>query len=227
MVAVTAYIPRRITLQTSFKRKTNSYWPQMASSQLLTKHISPSDSGRPISLLYLRDRLTSAQKLLRNEADKEALLWLFSRAHFFLPLLPLGLVKLVWAAYQGPREPHQSAWISSVGLWSGCEKAPASTYMLGPLARLWNCTTTRGNTSSPCQRVFWGAKAWWGRVHSPSTEHHSLTGSCHTLQPVGVTRSQGLRPCSPALPAESYPSPPETKHEARCHAKRRTSMRTF
>lgn len=40
--------------------------------------------------------------------------WLLSRAHFFLPLLPLGLVKLVWAAYQGPREPHQSAWISSV-----------------------------------------------------------------------------------------------------------------
>lgn len=70
--------------------------------------------SRPISPLYLRDRLTSAQKLPRNEADKEALLWLFSRVHFFLPLLPLGLVKLVWAAYQGPREPHQSAWISCV-----------------------------------------------------------------------------------------------------------------
>lgn len=86
----------------------------MASPQLVRKRISPSVSGRPISLLYLQDRLTSAQKLPRNEADKEALLWLCSRAHFFLPLLPLGLAKLVWAAYQGPREPHQSAWISSV-----------------------------------------------------------------------------------------------------------------
>lgn len=98
----------------SFKRRTNSYWPQVASPQLLRKCISPSVSGRPISLLYHRDRLTSVQNLPRNEADKEALLWLFSRAHFFPPLLPLGLVKLVWAAYQGPREPHQSAWINSV-----------------------------------------------------------------------------------------------------------------
>lgn len=97
----------------SFRRRTNSYWPWIASSQLI-KCISPSVSGRPISPLYLRDRLTSAQKLPRNEADKEELLWPFSRAHFFLPLLPLGLVKLVWAAYQEPREPHQSAWISSV-----------------------------------------------------------------------------------------------------------------
>lgn len=134
----------------SFKRRTNSYWPWMAFSQLI-KCISPSVSGRPISLLYLRDRLTSAQKLPRNEADKEELLWPFSRAHFFLPLLPLGLVKLVWAAYQEPREPHQSAWISSVVwcLWSGCEKAPASTYVLGPLACLWSCTTTTGNIH-PC-----------------------------------------------------------------------------
>lgn len=68
----------------SFKRRTNSYWPRMASSQLLTKHISPSDSGRPISLQYLRDRLTSAQKLPRNEADKEALL-LATQQSPFLP----------------------------------------------------------------------------------------------------------------------------------------------
>lgn len=117
----------------------------MASSQLIRKYISPSVSGRPISLLYLRDRLTSAQKLPRNDADKEALLWLFSRDHCFLPLLPLGLVKLVWAAYQGPREPHQSAWISSVAwrLWSGCEEAPASTYVLRPLACLWSCTKAK------------------------------------------------------------------------------------
>lgn len=54
--------------------------------------------GRSISLQYLQDRLTSVQKLHRNERDKEAVLWLISRACFLPPLLSLDLVRLVWAA---------------------------------------------------------------------------------------------------------------------------------
>lgn len=69
-------------------------------------------SGRPILVLYLQDRLTSAQRLSRNEDDKEVLLGVFGKAHFFLHLL--GLVKLVGAAYQGPGDRLQSVWFSSI-----------------------------------------------------------------------------------------------------------------
>lgn len=69
-------------------------------------------SGRPILVLYLQDRLTSAQRLSRNEDDKEVLLGVFGKAHFFLRLL--GLVKLVGAAYQGPGDRLQSVWFSSI-----------------------------------------------------------------------------------------------------------------
>lgn len=71
-------------------------------------------SGRPILVLYLQDRLTSAQRLSRNEDDKEVLLGVFSKAHFFLPPRLLGLVKLVGAAYQGPGDRLQSVWFSSI-----------------------------------------------------------------------------------------------------------------
>lgn len=46
--------------------------------------------------------------------DKEVLLEVFSKAHFFLPPPLLGLVKLVGAAYQGPGDRLQSVWFSSI-----------------------------------------------------------------------------------------------------------------
>lgn len=100
----------------------------MAASLLLTKRISPAVSGSSISLPFLQDRLTSVQNLPRNEGDKEEILWLFSKAHFFLPVLSLSLVKLVWAPYQGSRE-RQSAWFSSV---ISCVSGAASTGLLPP-----------------------------------------------------------------------------------------------
>lgn len=126
-----------------------------------TKHISlkrtKQVSGRPISLPYLQDRLTSAQKLSRNDDDKEALLWLFSRALFFL----LGLVKLVWAAHQGVRKRHQSAWFSSPVFVAVTRMAPASIYTLGPLTPSQSChCNNRQHTSLSFQKAFWGRKAW-------------------------------------------------------------------
>lgn len=131
----------------------------MAPSLLLTKCISPAVSGSSIRLPYLQDRLTSAQNLPRNEGDKEELLWLFSKARFFLPVLSLRLVKLVWAAYQGSRERHQSAWFSSV---VSCVSGAAGTWLLPPPPHSITYTLMElPSQQQPlsCQRVFWGTKA--------------------------------------------------------------------
>lgn len=141
---------------------------------IINKMHSPAVSGSSIRLPYLQDRLTSAQNLPRNEGDKEELLWLFSKARFFLPVLSLRLVKLVWTAYQGSRERHQSAWFSSV---VSCVSGAAGTWLLPPPPH----SITYTLLGSCCTPLPSAGAAWGPRLRF--TSHFQLDLQSHVLLP--------------------------------------------